>query len=220
MNYNITVLLSYLIGIAAIISLIKIKTIHRANYPFVLFLWLGFINEILSTVFISFYRTNVINSNFYVLFSTIILLYQFRCWNIFSNKKYFFLFLVMSSTLFWIYENFIFSSVFTFNSYSRVTFSLLIVLMSINTIGSLILKKGQKLVRNHIFLTCISLIFFYTTSAMVEIFWINGLNSSKIFRIQLHRIIVYVNLVTNIFYVIVILWMPKKQKCTFQYSLQ
>ncbi|TAG11201.1 MAG: hypothetical protein EAZ13_05380 [Sphingobacteriia bacterium] len=220
MNYKLTEFLAYLIGIAAIIGLIKIRTIHQANYPFILFLWLGFINEILSTIFISLYHTNVINSNIYVLFSTVILLYQFKCWNLFSDKKNFFLFLALSIALFWIYENFIFSSFYIFNGYSRVIFSLLIILMSIHSIRSVVSKKGQKLAQNHIFIACISLIFFYTSKAIVEIFWINGLNSSKIFRIQLHRINVYVNLVTNIFYVIVILWMPKKQKCTFQYSLQ
>ena len=84
--------------------------------------------------------------------------------------------------------------------------------MAINVTNSLIITEQRSLIKNPIFLLCISFIFFFTYTILVEIFWKYGLTKRSTFGFNVYIILEYVNLITNLVYALAILWMPRKQK--------
>lgn len=89
---------------------------------------------------------------------------------------------------------------------------MLIVLMSINMINRMLVDGKKKLIQNPLFLILIGFIVFFTYKALIEIFWVYGLNASRDFRLEVYRIMAYINLAVNIIYAIAVLWMPRKRE--------
>ncbi|KAF0240267.1 MAG: hypothetical protein Q8K64_02090 [Sediminibacterium sp.] len=216
MNYLLIEILSYSIGVSAFIALFKWKSIQKRDYFFIAFLWVGLLSEFISTFCIQLFKTNAVTSNIYIFISTLLLFMQFNRWGLFDKYKQLYLFIIAITSAFWFWENFIYSSIFYFGSFSRILNGFFIVLMSIHLLNILINQENTTLTKNPIFLICISFILFYTLKILVEIFWIYGLNASNDFRQSIYRIVTYVNLVVNIFYAIAVLWMPKKREFTWQ----
>lgn len=212
MNFTLVQILSYAVGIAAILGLVYSRRIDRAFFPFIFFLWAGFLNEIISTICISVYRTNAINSNIYVLLSSLLVLWQFKGWGLFKRNNWVFPSLVFLFIGCWIIDSFFIGRINRFNPYYRIFYSFTIVLMSIQMINRLFSTQKKQLIRNSIFLICICFIVFFTYKALIEIFWVYGLNSTRDFRVEVYRIMTYINLTVNLIYAIAILWMPRKQE--------
>lgn len=216
MNYLLIEILSYSIGISAFIALFRWKSIQKRDYFFIAFLWAGLLSEFISTICIQLFKTNAVTSNIYILISSLLLLLQFNKWGLFSKNKLLYKVIIAIIFLVWFWENFIYSSIFSFGSISRIVNGFIIVLMSIHLMNILINQENSTLSKNPVFLICISFIIFFTLKILVEVFWIYGLNASKDFRQSIYRIVTYVNLVVNIFYAIAVLWMPKKREFTWQ----
>jgi hypothetical protein len=216
MNYTLIEILSYFIGISVFISLIRWKHIQQRDYFFIAFLWAGLLSEVIATVSIDLFGTNAVVSNLYTLISAVLLILQFNRWGLFKTIRQLYVWLIGLASLVWLWENFIYSSIFAFGSYSGIVTSFLIVLMSIHMINGWISQVQTSVINNPVFLICISLILLNTTDILVEIFWIYGLNASKDFRQSIYRIITYVNLLVNILYAIAVLWMPRKKEFIWQ----
>lgn len=209
-----TELFSYSVGIGAIIGLIRCKTLPQAYLPFILLLWLGFLNEIVTTIIINEGYSNAINNNIYVLAESFLILWLFKNWALFNNNIKSLVAILFMYIIAWLCVNFIFFSIKSFSSYFNILYSLTTVLMSIHMINRLILEEKRKLIKSSIFLVAIGFIVFYTYNSLVEIFWVYGLNASKDFRIDVYRIMTYINLIVNLIYAIAVLWIPKKREYT------
>lgn len=216
MNYLVIEILSYSIVISAFIGLVKWKHIQERNYFFILFLWVGLLNELISTISIQLFKTNAVCSNIYIFISTLLLILQFKKWGLFSKYRFLYIFIIAITSSVWLWENFMYSSIFFFASISRIINGFFIVLMSIHFLNGLLNQEHETIAKNPIFLICISFIVFFTLKILVEIFWMYGLDASKNFRQSIYRIVTYVNLLVNILYAIALLWMPKKRKFTWQ----
>lgn len=199
--------------IPAVIGWVRFKKIHPTFYPFVFFIWLGLLNEMISTIVIhGFHLSNAINSNIYVLLEGLFLLWQFQRWGNFTGKKGFFLFYLFLFMAVWLAENFYISKITYFSSYFRMIYSGIICLMSINYLNFIIVRERTNLLLNSSFLICGAFIIYYAYKAMVEAFWIYGLNNSSSFRINVYNILGYINLLTNCIFALAITWIPKKQR--------
>lgn len=212
MSYLLIDILSYSIAIAAIIGLVRFKKIDRAYYPFIILLWVGLCNEIIGTICIKHFKTNAINSNIYVLAEAILITWFFRNFGLFRKGKNLFSLSLFFILTFWLFENFYLSDIRRFSSYFRISYSMLIVLMSINMINRMLVDGKKKLIQNPLFLILIGFIVFFTYKALIEIFWVYGLNASRDFRLEVYRIMAYINLAVNIIYAIAVLWMPRKRE--------
>jgi len=213
MDFTLVLTTSFSVLIPSIVGWVRFKRIHPTFYPFVFLIWLGLLNEILSTVLIhALHKSNAINSNIYVLLEGLFLLWQFEKWGNFTEKRkfffmYFFLFIAV-----WLVENFYISRITYFSSYFRIIYSGVICLMSVNYLNSIIVKEHRNILLNSSFLICGSFIIYYAYKVMVEAFWIYGLNNSSQFRISVYNILDYINLLTNCIFAIAIAWIPGKQK--------
>jgi hypothetical protein len=212
MNYNLIVLFSFSIFIAALIGWIRFKRINPTYYPFIFCLWVGLLNEIVSFLIAQAGYQTAVNNNIYVLIESIMFAWQFKRWGIFNQHKNVFGIIITIFAITWVLENIIIWEITMINSYFRIFYSFLLVLMSVGTINNLLFRESDNLLKNPVFLICIGFIIYFTYKVLVEAFWIYGLNSSENFRMRVYDISSYINLFTNLVYALAVLWMPQKQK--------
>jgi len=212
MSNTIRLILTFSIIIPVVISWIRFKQINPAYYPFIFCLWLGLINEIVSYIASKITHSNAVNSNIYGLLESFLITWQFYTWKLFHRFKPLFTIILCLLAAVWIVENFIISSITSFNSYFIIIYSFIIVLMSISVLNMLLVRERKFLLTNPIFLLCITFIIYYTYNALVETFWVYG--ASKEFRIRIHRIEEFMNVFANIVYSLAIIWMPTKHRFT------
>ena len=216
MNFILSQFFAYSILLAALIGLVRFKFINPVYYPFILLLWIGLVNEIISTVIISYGASNAINSNVYTLVEAILLLALFRNWGLFDRQPKMFTWFLLLFIATWIADNFFISSITRFTSYFRILYSFTIVILSINKINRIMTDEKPWVERRAELLLVIGFIFFFTYQTLVEIFWVYGLNASRVFRLQVYRIMIYMNLSVNLIYAIGLLWIPRKRESLLQ----
>jgi hypothetical protein len=212
MNYFLKEGLSYTIVIPLLIALFKLRKMDHSFIPFLIFIFLGFVTELVSTYQINTGQSNAEVSNIYVLFEALLIIWQFDKWSLFAKAKGLFPLIVLIFFALWLFENFYIASINIFSSYFRVVYSFAIVLMSIHTINMVILNENKSILLNTIFLACIAFILYFTYKVLVEIFWLYGLNGSEQFRGHVYNIMSYINLLANLIYAFAILWVPRKQE--------
>lgn len=216
MNYTLIATLGFSIIIPAVLGLVRIKKINPVYLPFLICLWVGLLNEIINGVLINMFRfSNSINTNIYCLLEALLYTWLFKNVGLFNSRRTWIL-LMSFLLLAWLTDHFIITGITSFNSFFTVTYSLLIVFMSITVINRLIVKQDN-LLMNPVFLICIGLIVYFSLLALTQIFWLYGLNSSKVFRQNIYRIMAWVNFSVNLIFSLAILWMHRKQEFSPQY---
>ena len=202
------------ISISVIISWIRLNKINQVFYPLLICLNIGLLNE-----FFGLFLTNSgfpisisINNNVYVLLESLLILWQFKNWGSFHNRKYLFWIFVFFFMGIWITENFIIGKITYTNSYFRVSYSFILVLLAINQINEIIVRDRENILLNPVFLICTGVIIYFTYKVLVEIFWIYGLPKSDEFRGNIYLIHDWINLFSNLIYAFAVLWMQKRQR--------
>lgn len=214
MNYITAVIFSFSITIAAIIGWIRFKKISPAYYPFIYLIWIGLLNEIISFIVAQHGHPNTLNNNIYALIESLLITWQFREWGLFNRLKSAFLIIVFLLSLAWIVDHFFVSEITSSTFYFRIFYSFIIVLMSINILNRLIVSERKNILKNSIFLICISFVIYYTYYVLVMTFLLYGLGLSYSFMFKIASFLPYTNLLSNLIYAIAILWMPAKQRFT------
>lgn len=209
--------LSYVIFFAAIAGIIKFKKIHASYRPFIYFVWWAALNEIISTIAIHLWKSNAINSNIYVLFEFILIVWLFKKWSERRYAKWFFEILLGFGILFWIFDDCIINSIKNFNSLFRVFYSFVIVYLSIEEINTILFLRERKIFKNARFIISLIFIIYFTYKAIFEVFFYIDFNMTTVFYIRLYNVLIIVNLFSNVFYGIATLCIPRKQKFTLQY---
>jgi len=213
-------LFGFSILIAGTIAIIRHDRINRVIFPFILCVWIGSINEILSYFLWEAGHSTLINNNIYVLAEAILFLIFFKNIGIFEKYLWLFGILITGWIGLWFWENLILGKINFVSSRFRITYSFGIVLMGITGINKLMLLDINKpiginssnIFKNPVFLICIGSIVFFTFKLIVEIFWLYGLNASKDFRLDVYDILIYINLIVNLVYALAVLWIPAKQQ--------
>ena len=209
------VVINYSILIAAIIGIIRFKSIIRDYYPFIFMIWLGVLNETLSLIFIFTVGSNTFNSNIFVLLECLLILYQFYRWNDNGIKKYAILALIALGI--WIADNLVLNSITDNNSLFRAFYSFLVVFFSIDQVNKLIIYERGPLLKNSMFIICITFLLYYGFKAFVESYNMFHLGLSKTLLRDLWIILYFVNGIANLLYALAVLWIPTKVKFILPY---
>lgn len=216
MNYYINKALGFAIVYPAIMGIIKFK-IARINFlPFLLFIWIGFLNELVSMLMTLSGRSNAVSSNIYILAEALLIIIQFRRWQIIHSKLIFRI-LIIVLLLAWISENLIISKINVFNSYFTIFYAFIIAMFSISSINKILSRTESKLIQNPVFIISIAFLVYFTFDVLIETFWIYGLNENAKFRISVYRIHTFINLFSNLMYGYAILWIRTRQKFSLPY---
>ncbi|HEX7905833.1 MAG TPA: hypothetical protein VF487_18305 [Chitinophagaceae bacterium] len=212
MSFSLNALFSLSIGIGAIICWVRYKRTDPAFVPFIWLLSFGLLNEITSISIMHAGHSNAINYNLFALIESLLVTWQFRRWGLFNQqlKLYYFLQLLYPVALGveWLAS----PPERVFNSYFFIGHSIIIVLMSISQINRLLFSLSRNMGREPVFLICMGLAIYFTYTVLVEVFWVYGLNQSKVFRLGIYEILSYVNLFTNLLFAFASLWMPLKSQ--------
>ena len=211
MSYYLAVVFSLTVSIAVLIGWIRFSKIGPVFYNFIFLITIALLNEMVGMVLSKIYQSNAVSINIYSLLEGLIITWQFKRWGLFRRKTlFYFLFILLPAV--WCFEVFYLSSLFEFTSYFIIVNCLVIVLLSISMINKLLVTDSAPLLTNSIFLICMCFITLYTYNALIEVFWIYGLDASRSFRLYIYRIFYFINLLTNLTYALAVLWIPKKRE--------
>jgi hypothetical protein len=212
MTYTTALICTLSIVIAAVIGVVRFKKINPAYYPFLILVWVAFLNEVIGFLLSRTIRSNTVNNNIYVLIESLLILWQFQKWHVFDRSMPLFRILLVVFPLAWVVNIFIISGINSTAIYFRIFYSFVIVLISINTINGLIILERRNILKNPVFLINIGFILYFTLKLLVQTILIYGSGVSSEFRMNVIITHVYVNLFANLIYGLAVLWMPSKQR--------
>ena len=179
--YYVSVGLGYSITIGAVIGLVRFNKVLSTYRPFIVLLWLGFINHTLSVILNEIIRNNSVNSNIYVLFESLIYLYLFKKWGAFNKKEILFYSYFIFLLGLWLYDNLIWHHITTINSLFRIVYSFILVFLSIGQLNKLIISAKKNILYNSVFLICTGIIIYFSYKATLEVFFFIRLKASDQF---------------------------------------
>lgn len=214
-RFALSIFLNHSILFAAIAGVIRFKSVLKSYYPFLVFVWLAFANETLSLVLILTGRRNAINSNVYVLFEYLILLYQFYKWYAGTAKKLYFF--AVPGILIWIADNLVLHSLSDNNSLFRSVSALVLLFFSIDRMNRVIVYYNRNLLTNSVFLVCASFLPYYGCKLFLELFHLYGIPLSSDFYEYTWLTLSVINCAANLVYAIAILCMPTKEEFMLLY---
>ena len=217
MSYYLVLTLNLFIIVPAIAGLVRFSKVNPIFFPFFISIWVSACNTIFGGLIVQFGYYNTVHYNIWFLLDAYIYLWVFKKWNLFeSNKSFLFLWIGLSTA--WLFETIFFSKlVFEYNSYFRILYCFVVVLLSINRINYLLMGERKSLYKNPMFIICCTLVLLNTITVLAESFFAFNLQLGAAFRIKMERMIVFTGLICNLVYTLAILWMPKKQAFILQY---
>lgn len=211
---RISAVLSKTIYMPAIAGIMVFKKIDTSFHPFLFYIWVGTVNETLSTEIINRGGQTNLNTNIYVIIASVLLVWFFRKQGV-IRSRIFYILILASLGIVWLLEHFIFGWITDFTTWFRTYWSFLVVLLGINALN-LVLLKRVNLFRDSLFLISMALVIFYIYKSIVQAFGIYGLVASAEFNETIYLILMYLNALTNLVYVPAILWIPRKKPSLFQ----
>jgi hypothetical protein len=213
MNPNIVFLVSQSILFPLIIGLLRIKTVKKNYLPFFCNLSLGCLVEIISYNLIKKHHTsNAIPTNLFVLAEWLLLSYQFYQWGFFKKQKKNLPLLLAIPVSIWIIENVVFWKIVEFSPYFRVSYSFLLVLMSISRINFMITYDHKNLFRNPVFIICIGFIVYFIYQIIYEWTYQLSIVEPTHFTETISYLFGYMNALVNIIFGIAFLLIPVQRK--------
>ena len=217
MDFYIAASLSLSMMVPAIIAAVRLPNISSEFDPFLIFIWLNAFNVGFGNIIEPLGYYNIVHYNIWFLSDAFILLWLFKKWNLFESKKLYYSIGIMFAIC-WAAET-IFLSKFTgdFNSYFRILYSFIVILLSISMINNLLLKANINPLKNSIFLICCTFVLLNTITVIGEAFFAYNLILGNKFRMYMEDLITFINVLCSLFFALIILWMPKKQAFTLQY---
>jgi hypothetical protein len=199
------------ISIPCVIGLVRYRRVDPANHPFIHLMWIGLVHEIISIVLIHNRHPNLHSYNVFALAQAFVCTKLFQRWGIFRGNRWLYAAVQLSYICFWVLE-YSASGFRHFASYFIVYHSFIIVLLSIHQLNSVVFNDSGLLLRSSTFLICMSFISYFTYTVLTEVFWIYGLNRSRVFQLRVYTILAYINLIVNFIYALAILWMPMRRQ--------
>jgi hypothetical protein len=194
--------------VPAIIAAVRLPNISSEFDPFLIFIWLNAFNVGFGNIIEPLGYYNIVHYNIWFLSDAFILLWLFKKWNLFESKKLYYSIGIMFAIC-WAAET-IFLSKFTgdFNSYFRILYSFIVILLS---------KANINPLKNSIFLICCTFVLLNTITVIGEAFFAYNLILGNKFRMYMEDLITFINVLCSLFFALIILWMPKKQAFILQY---
>ena len=209
---RIEIVINFIASSILIISLLKTK--NKTNFPFLLFAIVGILNDIVSEISIITYQTNAINSNIYVLLSSILITRQIQIWNTNKSINFTYLFCYIAIILVWSVENLMLSNLLTFNILNRIIIYSIIISICCKLLTPLSIWSQNENRQDLIFIITVILIIKYSIYVVSEIMWLNATTFSLDFRLFIFNVMVLSNPIINLMMAITILWVPRRLNIT------
>jgi hypothetical protein len=216
MSESLQFILSLSISLAVIIGIVRFRKIDRAYYPFIYYISLMLVVEIVVKLLSETGSNDAIRTmmNIYTLVEFSLLAWLFHAWGLFNRNKTFFIVMMCVFFLAWIFTTIIIESVIYGNNfYFRVLYSFALVLFAVSTFNKMVVNHRGSIFQNAQFWICLGIIIFFTFFLLNNATKLSLVrhNISSDFKQNLQKIIVFSNLLVNFLYVVAVLWIPRKK---------
>lgn len=190
---------SRLIPSIAALCTFKKSTVSIKIFSYIL--WLGTINEIISSILIyRFSITPMYNINIYVLIESLLLLFLFERLKVFNNKKQLFFIVISLFITTWCIEMFVVYDLSVFSEYFITFYSVIISMVAIKHINLLVKHEKVSFLKTPSFIISIGIIFFYTYSTFVQVYFLKPLNIKTDLQYKIYDILLFVNIIANLIF--------------------
>ncbi len=205
------------IFIAGIIAIVKWDKSNYTNRMFFLFIFFSVALEILQRLLRITIKNNIVVFNLFALTDLILLTLSYHAWGLFGKRRQLMWFIIISFSLFWITEQFIFSSVLLKNPYSRLISSILITILSINMISKSLLTERIVYYKNFKFIAALGALLLYSVISAIT-FISHNENAEVSFDLggKLSIAQEIFNVIANLLYAASLLWMIPYRKYTME----
>ena len=204
--------------VAVIIAAMRMRRIHGSYHPFVVLLFAGLINEVVSYLLIHVFKeSNAVTTNILGLIEGLLWIEQFRRWNTYHDARWAHRVLVAVVLITWTTENVVLEKIFLFSSAYSIGYSFLLVFLAINQMNGLIVSERGNLLVNSRFLISSGVLVFYSYRIFVESFYFFELEESDEFLANVFSILAFVNLFVNLLFALAAVWIPSRQKFSLPY---
>lgn len=211
MNFTTHVLFSLTAGAGALIGWIRVKKTDPAFLPFILLLTSGFITELVSFFVLLKGYSNALFYNLFALAEALLVTWLYKRLGLY-HRKYSYLILQVFYVVLWLCEFLYRFDGSVFMSYFIIFYAAILVLQSIDLLPDVLFQTSDKIYTNPVFLISMGMIVYFTYTVIVELFWFYGLNQSSVFRTRIYELFTYINLFTNILFILATLWIPLKRE--------
>lgn len=201
--YNSGLILATIAGIS------RYRYIDEMYRPFVMYIFLGFCNELLSLFSSIIFKTTFINNNLFMLGELLLLNLQFKYWSrsnrqrrSYTTASCLFLSLFVITAAYKGLEQ----NLFFFNA----AYCFYLVMCATGKLGWLVSNDPVPFYKNPVFIICCAIIIYFSFRIIIEAFWFYGLHKSSFFRNEVYVILMLINLFVNILYLYALLWIQKK----------
>ena len=210
MDASLKFIFSLSILFPAVAAVMRYRNADPGYRPFLYLVFISLINELLVGLYISDLsrEAQTLNWQMFNLIEWILLLVQFHYWGRLKKYRYLFILILIISVAGWIFENFIYSNIYAFNPVFLISYSFIIVLLSINTINSTVAQQNQSLSKNGLFIICVGLVIFFIYTIVVFLFLALDIKYDTMLMQKIFNIRVYVNALTNLIYAVGIYFFP------------
>jgi hypothetical protein len=216
MSETLQFILSLTISLAVIIGIVRFQKIDRAYYPFIYYISLMLVVEIVVKLLAESGADDLIRTmmNIYTLVEFSLLAWLFHAWGLFNRNKTFFIALMIVFFVAWFFTTIIIESIVQGNNfYFRVLYSFALVLFAVSTFNKMVINHRGSIFQNAQFWICLGIIIFFTFFLLANATKLSLVRHtiSKDFKVNLQKIIVFSNLLVNFLYVVAVLWIPRKK---------
>lgn len=216
MEYPIVVIMSYSILPAAVAGIIKFRQAEASYNPIILLFLIGLINEIVSSLLIYYGYSNAVNSNIFLLFEVLLILWQFKCWGLYDEYSVLVPYIIIALMLCWLIIYRKPEHLLIFLPLFRYVAAGLIVIMSMLMIIKLTITYNGPLLKSSIFLFCTGFCVYFSTAVLMEVFLQMDSQLSESLKVEIFKAGSIVNAVCNLIYLIAVLWIPMKPRYIMQ----
>lgn len=200
----------YSILLPSVAAIIRYKSVLKDFRPFFWLLWIGLFNETISLISVYTIRSNMVNSNIYVLLEYGLILFLFYRWS--ESRPGRFIVLGGAGLMVWLLDNVVMHRLTGNNSLFREFYSFVIVFLSTEVIFRVLVNEMSALYKNAMFLISVGFLFYFGFKAYVESFNVLHIGLRKETLNTLWKFLYFVNVVANLIFTTAVLCMPKKQK--------
>lgn len=192
-------------------GLLRWRIISRRYYPLFILFSLALLVELVNGYAITSKNSGWIPvNNLYVLVESIFIPLQFVVWGYMCRKLNAFYIIAGILVLGWMAEHLLLGDITRLHPYFRMFYSLMIVLLSINTINYLVIQEESNLVRHPVFIICTGFIIFFTYQLVYEGIYNIVSDLKSIDTSKLNTAFSIINAVCNILYGIAFLLVPAR----------
>ena len=209
MTDTATFLLSLSVLFPFLSGLLRWRVISQRYYPLFILFGLALFVELITRYAITLTNSGWIPvNNLYVLVESILIPLQFVVWGYMHKKLNAFYMITGILVLGWVTEHLLLGDITRLHPYFRMFYSLLIVLLSINTINYLVIQEERNLVMHPVFIICTGFIIFFTYQLVYEGIYNIVSDLKSIDTSKLNTAFSIINAVCNILYGIAFLLVP------------